>query len=191
MDSFFQNKSQNVSALEEQFKNWHFSCFDVSIKSDGEQYIKAFCCQTNRLNSLQQEWSEINSFIAATLLPQSRSSFEGWNTYLLFVCTDKDKLPRSTHYEIENNKFSMKKIVIQKQAILKNDEVAAILNCKILSSEIELIQEVSETPENPQLSEITTRLLSADINTKNASKALEGRKNWLGSELKRIGNNEN
>jgi len=170
------------------FKNWRFSCFKATIGKQSIQSITVFCCQTENLNYLKQEWKKINNVISATYVAKNESPFERWNTYLLFVCTDQGKIPRSTHYEIENNKFSMRKMVIQKQAILKDDEVAAILNQKVLSSGIKLIKEVSEKLESPQLSEITKRLLSADINTKNAS---DSRKAWLASELNRVSNNEN
>lgn len=173
------------------FKNWKFSCFKATIGNQSLQSITVFCCQTENLNLLKQEWKKINNVIAATYIVKNESSFERWNTYLLFICTDKDKVPQSTHYEIENNKFSMRKMVVQEKTILNGEELENILNQKILSSGIELIKEVSEMPESPQLFEVTERLLSADINTKNASTALEGRKAWLDSELKRISNNEN
>jgi len=190
MSNEFKAIDADFSEVKSCFKKWGFSCFKTSIGNQNLQSITVFCCQTESLNLLKQEWKKINNVIAATYVANNDSPFERWNTYLLFVCTDKDKLPRSTHYDIENNKFSMRKMVIQKQAILKDDGVADILNRKVLSCDIELIQEVSGTPENPQLFNITERLLSADINTKNASKALEGRENWLDSELKRVSNNE-
>jgi len=197
MNDFFQKKDIDFSALKSQFQCWQFSCFEVLPSLSEEVYIRAFCCKVKNLPSLQQEWKEINSFIAATYVPKSRSSFERWSTYLLFICTDENKIPKTTHYEIENNKFSMRKMVEHTPKSRVGDfEVIKLLNRRILLTNINYQEVESNVATSnptfiPELSCLSQSLKKEKISSGASKDAKEARLKWIEAELTKSNHYEN
>ncbi len=190
MSNYFSEKTIDLKILESMFEDWVFSCLEVSAGLDDSEVLTVFCCQTKRLECMQREWMEVNSHIAAEFLRKNKSIFERWNTYLLFVCTEG--IPRNIQYEIENNKFSMRKIISKKKIHFLNvDELSCIANKKILSSNVQLTENESSLGLDLDLSEITTRLLVSEVGVSQRQPDREGREQWLNDELVRINLNEN
>lgn len=59
------------------------------------------------LNSI---WKQINSVLSEYLAEYLDSPFKKWNVYILFIATDT--VSKELKYEIENNKFFARKIVV-------------------------------------------------------------------------------
>ena len=73
--------------------------------------IPVIFIQFKDLNDLEKFWREFNSFITAEYLIKLKNDFSKWNSYIFYI-TDSS-VQRSLKYEIENNKFSTRKIVIE------------------------------------------------------------------------------
>ncbi len=71
-------------------------------------------------DTLQECWREVNSYLAANVVATIPSEFSKWNFYLFYVC---DKVDKALKYEIENNKFSSRKIVIESPGIKMSDKM--------------------------------------------------------------------
>jgi len=189
MTNYFKQKNIDLDLLVSLFKAWSFSCFEISSERENHQNLTVFCCQTQSSENMQQEWMGINSYIAAEYLCKNIYNIDLWNTYLLFVCAEK--IPQHTQYEIENNKFSMRKIVADKQnRSLSVDELSNVASQKILSSNIQLTEIELNTELKPNLSEITARLLESGIGLGQSQSDRDSRELWLSDELGRLKTNE-
>lgn len=61
-------------------------------------------------NKLAECWQDFNNFTTAEYLLPLKDEFSKWNAYLFYLA-DRN-VPKSLKYEIENNKFSTRKMVI-------------------------------------------------------------------------------
>lgn len=88
--------------------------FPVNYLSIGEigwgGNILVAIVQFDSIDSLKSQWKQFNSFISAELLPLKRDEFSKWNFYVFYISKEADK---ELKYEIENNKFSSRKIVVK------------------------------------------------------------------------------
>lgn len=92
--------------------------------------------QFNDLNDLEKYWKEFNSFITAEYLIKIKNDFSKWNSYVFYLteCTVKKPLK----YEVENNKFSTRKIVIESIGQAVDDNmIKSILSEHIINDNIE------------------------------------------------------
>lgn len=91
--------------------------------------------QFNDLNDLEKYWKEFNSFITAEYLIKLKNDFSKWNSYVFYITESTVEKPLK--YEIENNKFSTRKIVIEsiKHAI-DNNMIKNILSEHIINDNI-------------------------------------------------------
>lgn len=67
--------------------------------------------QFRDLNDLEKYWKEFNSFITAEYLTKLKNDFSKWNSYVFYLTESTVEKPLK--YEIENNKFSTRKIVVE------------------------------------------------------------------------------
>ena len=73
-----------------------FHCFFISIKDE---------------EALSENWENFTSWFAAHFQTKLDSEFEKWNLYLFFLVPEKIEL--SLRYNIENDTYSSRKIVIE------------------------------------------------------------------------------
>ncbi len=76
---------------------------------------------------LTNHWKEFNSYLTAKFIPTIKDDYSKWNFYIFYFT--EGSLGKSIKYEIENNKFSSRKIVIE--------------NCKTITKK-EIEDEISE-----------------------------------------------
>lgn len=62
------------------------------------------------IKSLSESWDELNSYITAHYFSESDNEFSKWNSYLFYLTPTK--LDKPLKYDIENNRFSSRKIVL-------------------------------------------------------------------------------
>ncbi len=63
-------------------------------------------------SDLKEQWEDIADVLNYEYLSTNETTeFERWNNYLIFVITSEVSL--ETKYEIENDKFYMRKLVIE------------------------------------------------------------------------------
>ena len=182
MNDSFQINECDLSFLTTVSGDWQHSCFDIQIGQNSSNLITVFCCQAANYSDMEANWCEINGTIAADYIAYLENSFERWNVYLLFTCIEA--IPQALQYEIENNKFALRKMVKSDTGkMLNNIELITILNQKILATKIEINNVSLSSNEPPIFSETTTRLLAAKLNTENVKTFSFGRKQWLDAEL--------
>lgn len=97
--------------------------------------IPVIFIQFKDLNGLDNYWKDFNSFITAEYLIKLKNDFSKWNSYIFYI-TDKT-VEKSLKYEIENNKFSTRKIVIEfKNQTLDCKSLRRILSEHIINDDI-------------------------------------------------------
>jgi hypothetical protein len=99
----------------------------ISIKLGN---IHAFFIEIEE-SCLKNSWKEMRNFIAIKFQNVLSSEFERWNTYLLYLV--KNSLSTDLKYQIENDTFSSRKIVIEGKS-----DIAKIIEEHILNSDIEI-----------------------------------------------------
>jgi len=97
------------------------------------------------LDDLKKNWKDFNSQITTDIVINLKEEYSRWNFYIFFF--SKDLVPKSLKYEIENNKFSSRKIVIE--------------NCEFITEEV-IKNELSE--------HITNDNIQVNVERKNISK---------------------
>jgi len=166
-----------------------FYSFVYSITSHSR--LTCICINLNEEATLVEHWERITNEIAIEFISKLNDSFSKWNCYLIFICTKP--LSRAIKYKIENDKFAIRKIVIDDfKRKLTDGEVTRLLNERILSSKIVLTQNTSSNSKGEvKLSDSANRVLDIDIPIDSAVDSMKQRKVWIEKELKRISINEN
>jgi hypothetical protein len=171
----------------DEYKDWNFSIF-TSKTSTGNS-ITAYCCVTDKAERFEKDWNSINSFIAAKYVSTLDGEYERWNSYLLFIC--EEKMSKSLQYEIENNKFSMRKIVVNNQRTSPDKSaVINILNDKILSENIDFKTAITVAYKKkncelitPAYTELGKEFLALSIPSDAKSESTKSRDEWLKAKV--------
>lgn len=107
--------------------------------------IPIILVQFINLNTLEKHWKEFNSLVTAEYLIKLEEEFSKWNSYVFFLT---DEVPKSLKYEIENNKFSTRKIVIEMKSPIINDQIINnIISEHIVNDNIEYNVESTDVGE--------------------------------------------
>ncbi|WP_339691261.1 ABC-three component system middle component 1 [uncultured Pseudoalteromonas sp.] len=154
-------------------------------------FLSCFCIQFTHEVDIQSKWERIVNEVALEYMSELNDSFSKWNCYLIFICSKP--VSKEIKYKIENDKFAIRKIVIddvKKQ--LTDDEVALLLNERILLSKIELTKNAKTNNKGGiNLSDIANRILTRNIDIDATDSSIAQRKAWIENELERISINEN
>jgi hypothetical protein len=114
------------------------------ILSDSEiTYYKAisliafhvFIIEIQDEHALRRVWKKLYNKIAFYMQNKFDNNFEKWNLYLFYVISEKCSIPLK--YEIENNPFSSRKVVVENNDG-KNVSHESIISRQIFDSEIKL-----------------------------------------------------
>ena len=108
--------------------------FFLSCNMTASAKINVFCLVFDKETDLNEQWEGIADVLNYEYLSSNEpTDFERWNNYLIFVVRGGVSL--ETKYEIENDKFYMRKLVLEfsneKYEILK-EKTIALLNDKLL-----------------------------------------------------------
>lgn len=100
-------------------------------------YISCFVCKIEDNQTLEKHWSHIASLIAVNYQAKLDDELEIWNIYLVFILAVEVKKPLK--YQIENDKFSMRKIILDSYKLpFEDEEIRVVLNKEILGNDIEI-----------------------------------------------------
>lgn len=95
-------------------ENEIFKIFSVESFSIGEVFfsgkIIVAVVRFRNIDSLSKSWKEINSYITGHYISTINDEFAKWNFYMFYV--SNTDVAKQLKYEIENNKFSSRKIVV-------------------------------------------------------------------------------
>jgi hypothetical protein len=107
MEHSLLDKLQEVEVLKNKFKDFNISVVEVQSLHNA---IVTFALFPDE-NSMKDNWEKITNSIAAYIQGQIDNVFIKWNLYLLLLC--KTNVSKEIKYEIENDKFCCRKIVIE------------------------------------------------------------------------------
>src|SRR5690606_34138890 len=97
--------------------------------------IPVIFIQFNDLNDLKKYWKEFNSFITAEYLIKLENDFSKWNSYIFYIT--ESAVDKPLKYDIENNKFSTRKIVIRSMhQSIDNGSIKSMLSEHIINDNI-------------------------------------------------------
>jgi hypothetical protein len=116
-----------ISDLEKEFENVFFSfkeinyqgklpCFSISVKSE---------------NELAKIWVKVSDIIAVNYQSRMTDEFSIWNLYLFFIVNEP--ISNNLKYQIENDTFSSRKIVIEGKS-----DFTKIIEKHILNSDVKV-----------------------------------------------------
>ncbi len=116
-----------ISDLDNEFENASFSfeeinyqgklpCFFITVKSEEE---------------LTRIWMKVSDIIAVNCQSRMKNEFSIWNLYLFFIVSET--ISNDLKYQIENDTFSSRKIVIEGES-----DVAKIIDEHILNRDIKI-----------------------------------------------------
>lgn len=120
------------TALKEAFKDFKIGLFKAGF---GESYISCFYLKSRNENELRENWQYISSSIAALYQAHLTDDYSTWNIYLLLAC--EESISRNLQYKIENDKFSMRKIVHSDVKNADEKKIMELLNNEILGNSLE------------------------------------------------------
>jgi hypothetical protein len=130
--------TQNIEFLSKQFPRAAFSLY----RSEPEDYISCFVCWVKDETDLLFLWKKVSSVIAYQYQSELEDNFSAWNIYLAFVTPSS--ITKTTKYEIENDKFSMRKLVVSEAPSIFDP--GKHLNNEILGADLKLSPVFSYAP---------------------------------------------
>ncbi len=102
------------------------------------------------LNSI---WKQINSVLSEYLAEYLDSPFKKWNVYILFIATDT--VSKELKYEIENNKFFARKIVVDNyHEQLTDENIEKLISKYITINDLNIEDEQSKAEEYVSTSKV-------------------------------------
>ncbi|GEA21724.1 ABC-three component system middle component 1 [Vibrio harveyi] len=148
--------------------------------------INAFCVFVKESKELSKHWKSISDEINYDYLHNYKpSEFERWNNYLVYVCGED--IETSLKYEIENDKFYMRKIAISASEIQCNtvqDYVIGILNKKLLLTSVtQRKRDVDNIEWKSSLNDYSISIESSNITTGRDAKSIKMRNQWIDQML--------
>lgn len=148
--------------------------------------IPVIFIQFKNLNDLEKYWKEFNSFITAEYLIKLKNDFSKWNSYVFYFTESTVEKPLK--YEIENNKFSTRKIVIDAiNQTVDNSMIKSILSEHIINDNIEFNVDnpnIESFSKNTIINEAfkSTSFKSSDIKEETLLKVLDHLEKTLSNE---------
>lgn len=116
-----------------------FDAFEIDYYKCGTTPIfHVFCFKCENDSLLNEKWEDITSYLACNFQTGFETEFEKWNFYLLFFL--ENTCPVDLKYEIENDKFSSRKLVLDNYPSKSRDYKTIIKN-KIFDLDIDLSKE--------------------------------------------------
>ncbi|OFX56913.1 MAG: hypothetical protein A2046_01035 [Bacteroidetes bacterium GWA2_30_7] len=118
--------------LNQKFKNFIFNYKKIIFGGE----IQIFFIKNNNEVELKDNWEKISEFIATNFQVNLNDEFSVWNIYLFFIL--KDNVNNEIKYQIENDTFSSRKIVI-----VGENNFDKIINEHIINNNLTLINKVT------------------------------------------------
>jgi hypothetical protein len=97
--------------------------------------------------NLKLKWNNVSSAVSMCYQADvnDENEFEKWNLYIIYVCSEK--VDKELKAQIENNKFSSRKIIADNQTEKLTDDIVNDLIIKNITN-TDLVEAVNNTKEN-------------------------------------------
>lgn len=138
----------------------------------------------NTLDGLISHWKDFNSHIAAELNTTINDEYSRWNFYIFYLLDME--VPKSVKYEIENNKFISRKIVVENCKIITDDLINDIISEHITNDNITInveTKQISTFKKNSNLAKIIDKLSVNKNNDEDMQYALNQLENIYKDEI--------
>lgn len=154
------------------------SAFDLNHFSIGKVHyggeIIVCIVKFNHDTILVNNWKEFNSYLTAKFITTIKEDFSKWNFYVFYF--SESTVGKAIKYEIENNKFSSRKIVIEDGKSLTTELIEEVITEHITNSNIEIYVEnkqASTFKKNNSIAEILDSISSGKRNDDDLQAALD------------------
>jgi hypothetical protein len=175
------SKDIDISFLETQYEDIKFNMFR---SDDPFSFISCISCVCKTSVEIVENWRTIQNLVSVHYQPSG--SLASWNVYIVFITNEC--VPIWEKYEIENNKFAARKIILDNQPELADLEHLAIeLQKQLLGSDLTLDPKINEPKE--VLLSLQKYVRGAPLDSKNESK--EKRALMINNIIEFLKNNEN
>lgn len=139
------NKEIDLNFLSSQYQNIDFQMF---ISDDRLSFISCIVCVFDTSAEVMESWRAIQNIVSVHYQPSD--GFAAWNVYLALVTVET--IPLWEKYEIENNKYAARKIILDGlPEVPSPDQLSIELQKQLLGSDLTLDPRVNE-PREAQLS---------------------------------------
>ncbi|MEZ8804652.1 ABC-three component system middle component 1 [Vibrio atlanticus] len=92
-------------------------------------------CRFSKEGELKSLWDKLNSVISAELSCDFKNDFERWNLYFFYLCERKVK--DSVKYQIENDKYFSRKILIDDSKLkLTSESIEYLISKNIINDDL-------------------------------------------------------
>lgn len=171
----------NFEFLTAEFNDLEFYMF----RSDDElSYISCIVCLCKEPFAIVKNWSVIQSLVSVHHQPPG--NLASWNVYIAFVT--KGAVPIWDKYQIENNKYAARKLIMDGFAELPTlGQLTVLLERQLLGADLTLDPRVTEARE-PLLS-LEKFVRGAPLDQKTESK--ERRASMINEIIESLNKNEN
>lgn len=104
-------ESDDLKVLQEMHNNMSIThwVINLGVKNLGFK-CHIFTIKIDTINQLKDIWNKFTENIAFFFQDGFENKYESWNVYVVFFTGEK--IPRPLKYEIENNRYSSRKIVM-------------------------------------------------------------------------------
>jgi len=159
-------------------------------QSSGAQKITVFFSHFPKTDQIKENWRKVSNYIAAAYqskLTKKEDEFEKWNLYLLFTC--ESVVEKELRFEIENDKFSNRKIILEEIMGNLDDKRSNSLISQHITNEDLVINTVEDSKD---LQDIVSKYKSSTFiwdmikNEEPLNYKTQSQKNILGNIVKRI-----
>ncbi|MGL5664777.1 MAG: ABC-three component system middle component 1 [Shewanella sp.] len=135
------SKEFDLSFLSSEYEGIRFHMFR---SDDSFAFISCIVCICNNFAEIVDNWRSIQNFVS--VYHQPSSGLAAWNMYLVFVTVEHGSV--WDKYEIENNKFVARKIILDGLPEIPSlSQLATELDKQLLGSDLTLDLRVNEPRE--------------------------------------------
>lgn len=126
------SKPDELNFLKMEFEGIEFRLF----ATEDSLFLNCIVCWCKTSDDVVSNWKAIQSLISAYF--KTPGKIAKWNTYLVIFCAEK--LPLKEKYIIQNDKYAVRKVVLDDLDIQPNsDEVEHVINGELLGSDLSLM----------------------------------------------------
>jgi len=126
------NKDHDLTFLNSEFENLKFEFF---VSDDPYRYLSCFACWCSSAEEIVSNWRAIQNLISVHYQPNG--NLARWNIYLAFFCTES--IPILDKYVIQNDKYAVRKVILDDQKeIIDIEEANSLLSSQLLGTDLKL-----------------------------------------------------
>ncbi|MCU0350963.1 MAG: hypothetical protein MUF43_09080 [Flavobacterium sp.] len=88
------------------------------------------------IDAFAKTWKDFNSYVTAEYMTLIKNEYSRWNFYIFYLSVEN--IEKQLKYEIENNKFSSRKIVIENANSITEKEINLLISEHITNDNMEI-----------------------------------------------------